>query len=120
MRMAKPTQLALQLLAAMLLGLAPPAQALPFDPLPSAFERWLNSQRNWAAGARLRFSRLADCSDQSAASSPYRLPVYTCLEGELRRSGGGQPSQVCRLKRVSYFPSMGRVRYWSDGCTASG
>lgn len=32
------------------LAAAPAALALPFDPLPSAFQRWLNAQRDWPQG----------------------------------------------------------------------
>jgi len=125
MTMADPTlrarpRLALPLMAALLLGAPQTARAMPFDPLPSAFERWLNSQRDWPQAQRLRFSGLGQCSDQSAASSPYRMPVYTCLQGEVRSDGGDQPSQVCRLKRVSYFPGIRRVRYWTESCKAAG
>ena len=36
------------------LWLAPQqALALPFDPVPSAFERWLNAKRDWPNNQRL-------------------------------------------------------------------
>jgi hypothetical protein len=95
--------------------LATPALALPFDPVPSAFQRWLNARQNWPDAKRVTFSQLAQCSDQSAAHSPYRLPVFTCLAGTVRiERANGQ--QVCGLNRVSYFPSNQRVRYWTARC----
>lgn len=101
------------------LSLMPAAGAalvLPFEPLPSAFETWLNNQRDWPKGQRLQFSRIGQCLDQTARQSPYRMPVYTCLAGEVRISGGTQPSQVCQLQRVSYFPNVKRTRYWTAQC----
>lgn len=92
------------------------ALALPFDPVPSAFERWLNSRRDWPNGQALRFERLAQCSDQTAGGSPYRMPVFTCLEGRVAISATGGKPRVCSLQRVSYFPSQKRVRYWTESC----
>ena len=108
-----------QLLLAGLLalpGAAVAQAALPFEPLPSAFQSWLNNQRDWPKGQRLQFSRIGQCLDQTARQSPYRMPVYTCLAGEVRISGGTQPSQVCQLQRVSYFPNVKRTRYWTAQC----
>jgi hypothetical protein len=95
--------------------LATPALALPFDPVPSAFQRWLNARQNWPDAKRVTFSQLGQCSDQSAAHSPYRLPVFTCLSGQVTlQSATG--TQVCGLTRVSYFPGNQRVRYWTSRC----
>ena len=53
------------------LSLAPQqALALPFDPLPSAFERWLNAKRDWPNNQRLRFAEISECADQSVRLSP--------------------------------------------------
>ena len=93
--------------------------ALPFDPIPSAFQRWLNSQRDWPKGQSVQFSGLGECQDQTAAHSPYRMPVFTCLEGTVRRSGGGQASEICRVLRVSYFPSVKRTRLWTTQCRSA-
>lgn len=101
-------------------GAADAAPALPFTPAPKAFEQWLNSQRNWPHGQRLRFQGLAQCLDQTTRHSPYRTPVYTCLAGEVNLSGGGRPDQRCPLQRVSYFPNMKRVRYWTAQCQPAG
>ena len=93
--------------------------ALPFDPVPSAFQRWLNSQRDWPNNQRLEFSALSQCLDQTARQSPYRMPVYTCLGGTVRKSGGGEPSQLCELQRVSYFPTIQRKRLWTARCRSA-
>ncbi len=99
------------------LSLAPlQALALPFDPLPSAFERWLNAKRDWPNNQRLRFAEISECADQSVRLSPYRMPVYTCLNGTVTISAPGQATRQCRLQRVSFFPSMQRVRYWTESC----
>ncbi len=96
---------------------APPAAlALPFDPLPSAFQRWLNAQRDWPHGEELRFDQLAQCSDQTAAHSPYRMAVFTCLMGRVSIRKASQPPRQCQLQRVSYFPANQRVRYWTSTC----
>jgi hypothetical protein len=92
------------------------ALALPFDPLPSAFERWLNAKRDWPNNQRLRFAEINECADQSVRLSPYRMPVYTCLNGSVAISAPGQATRQCRLQRVSFFPSMQRVRYWTESC----
>ncbi len=105
----------------MMLGPAPGrASSLPFTPTPNGFQAWLNEQRNWPHGQRLSFSGLAQCLDQTTRQSPYRTPVYTCLAGELRLSGGQRPEQRCQLQRVSYFPAMKRVRYWTAQCSPAG
>jgi hypothetical protein len=92
------------------------ALALPFDPVPSAFQRWLNSRHDWPNGQKLRFDDLAQCSDQTAGGSPYRMPVFTCLKGRVALSSTGERPRVCNLQRVSYFPSQKRVRYWTGSC----
>ena len=96
------------------------APTLPFSPAPKAFEQWLNGQRNWPHGQRLHFHGLAQCLDQTTRHSPYRTPVYTCLAGEIQLSGGDRPQQRCTLQRVSYFPNMKRVRYWTAHCQSAG
>ena len=99
------------------LWLAPQqALALPFDPVPSAFERWLNAKRDWPNNQRLRFADISECADQSVRLSPYRLPVYTRLSGSESISAPGQATRRCSLQRVSFFPSMQRVRYWTESC----
>ena len=106
--------------AALLLGLAQfsttTAHALPFDPLPSAFQRWLNSRNDWPYGEQRRFEALAECSDQTAALSPYRMPVFTCIKGKVTLQRPGQAKQQCQIQRVSYFPGNERVRLWTTGC----
>lgn len=92
------------------------ALALPFDPVPSAFERWLNANRDWPNNQRLRFADISECADQSVRLSPYRMPVYTCLSGSVTISAPGQATRRCRLQRVSFFPSMQRLRYWTESC----
>ena len=91
-------------------------QALPFDPIPSAFERWLNSKRDWPNSEQRRFEKLSECSDQTVASSPYRMPVYTCLNGVVQIRRPGISPQACTIERVSYFPSNRQVRLWTSNC----
>lgn len=97
------------------------ARALPFDPLPAAFQQWLNQRQGWPAGPRPRFSDLARCSDLTVAHSPYGQPVFTCVAGRVSfgptPGGSSQSSQTsCRLTRVSYFPTSGAVRFWKTDC----
>ncbi|MFM8260423.1 MAG: hypothetical protein ACKN83_11485 [Vulcanococcus sp.] len=103
------------LLLAGLMACPLPARALPFDPVPSGFQRWLNAQHDWPNNETRRFDQLAQCSDQTAASSPYRMAVYTCLKGRLTIERPGA-SQQCTLQRVSYFPANQRVRVWTGNC----
>ena len=103
------------LLAALGLSL-PPARALPFDPVPSAFQRWLNTKQDWPDDEHRVFEKLAECSDQTAAQSPYRMAVFTCLAGTLTTHRSGSPSRTCTIQRVSYFPTNGRVRVWTGSC----
>ena len=44
------------------------------------------------------------------------MPVYTCLNGTVTISAPGQAARQCRLQRVSFFPSLQRVRYWTESC----
>ena len=104
-------------LASVVVGVAGPLQAIPFDPLPSGFQRWLNAQRGWPGGQQLTFSHLAQCSDQTLPVSPYQMPAFTCLKGDVRYSGGGKPSQVCQLRRITYFPANKKVRIWKGSCS---
>ena len=91
------------------------AQALPFDPTPAAFERWLNLRSRWPQAKDVEFSKLSQCSDQTLRTTPYRRPVFTCLAGEVRiETATG--TQRCQLKRVSYTPSTREVRYWTSRC----
>ena len=99
-----------------LTGTAALAAALPFDPIPSSFQRWLNSRKDWPHNEQRRFTELADCSDQTAASSPYRMPVFTCLTGQVSLQRPGQALQQCQIQRVSYFPDQQRVRLWTNAC----
>jgi hypothetical protein len=92
------------------------ALALPFDPVPSAFQRWLNAKQDWPNHERRSFAGLAQCSDQTAAKSPYRMAVFTCLEGTVTIHRPGQASQRCDLQRVSFFPTNQRVRLWTGSC----
>jgi len=92
------------------------AQALPFDPLPSAFQRWLNSRNDWPYHEQRRFEELAECSDQTAALSPYRMPVFSCMKGKVTLQRPGQAKQQCQIQRVSYFPDQQRVRLWTSSC----
>jgi hypothetical protein len=101
---------------AAVMATAPAALALPFDPVPSAFQRWLNTRQEWPNNEQRRFETLAECSDQTATSSPYRMAVFTCLKGTVSIREPGKPNQLCSLQRVSYFPTNGRVRYWSASC----
>jgi len=105
------------------LSLMPAAGAalvLPFEPTPASFQSWLNSRQTWPSGQTLRFNRIAQCLDQTTRPSPYRTPVFTCLSGEVRLTGGGRPAQTCRLQRVSYFPKTKQVRYWTALCSPAG
>ena len=100
-----------------LLGITPPAAlALPFDPVPSSFQRWLNTRRSWPNNETRRFEKLAECSDQTAATSPYRMAVFTCLAGSVTIQKPGAPAQSCAIQRVSYFPANQRVRVWTGTC----
>ena len=110
-------------LAGMLLwpGATAAARALPFEPLPGAFQQWLNQRQGWPAGPRPQFSELARCSDHTVAHSPYGQPVFTCLAGRVHFSptpgGQGQGRLTrCRLTRVSYVPANGAVRFWKADC----
>lgn len=119
-RISKPLDgLAIGLAAPLLLlGLSlPPVHALPFDPLPSAFQRWLNARRDWPDNAHRVFAKLAECSDQTAAKSPYRLAVFTCLEGTLTIHRRGGTASSCAIRRVSYFPTNQQVRIWTGNCS---
>lgn len=91
------------------------AAPLPFDPLPSAFEAWLNARRGWPDGAELRFSGLDRCLDRSRTSSPYSSPLYQCLAGTVTirdRSG----SRTCQLSQVLFLPRTNEVRYRTLTC----
>ena len=92
------------------------AAALPFDPVPSSFQRWLNSRKDWPQNEQRRFEALADCFDQTAATSPYRMPVFTCLKGRVTLQRPDQAIQRCAIQRVSYFPDQKRVRLWTNDC----
>ena len=92
------------------------ALALPFDPVPSSFQRWLNAKRDWPNNEQRRFEMLAECSDQTAATSPYRMAVFTCLEGKVTLQKPGAATQTCTIQRVSYFPTNQRVRLWTGSC----
>jgi hypothetical protein len=96
------------------------APALPFEPVPSSFQTWLNRRQSWPNGQTLQFSRIAQCLDQTTRPSPYRTPVFTCLSGEVRITGGERPAQICRLQRVSYFPKTKQARYWTAQCRPAG
>jgi len=111
----------LALLAGLLVfpGAALAQTALPFDPLPAAFQTWLNKQRDWPNQQRLEFSALSQCLDQTARQSPYRMPVYTCLGGTVRKREAGKPSQICHVQRVSYFPTIQRKRLWTAQCRSA-
>jgi hypothetical protein len=104
------------LVLAALAASPPVALALPFDPVPSGFQRWLNAQRDWPNHEQRRFEQLAQCSDQTASASPYRMAVFTCLEGSVTIERPGAASQRCTLQRVSYFPTNQRVRVWTGSC----
>ena len=91
---------------------APP----PFASTPLGFERWLNARHDWPHGQRLVFRDLALCDDQTAKVSPYRMPVFTCLQGQLSIREPGKVERFCSLQRVSYFPTNARVRYWTSTC----
>jgi hypothetical protein len=93
-----------------------PALALPFDPVPSAFQRWLNTRNDWPNNEHRSFEKLAGCSDQTAAKSPYRMAVFTCLAGSMTIHSPGGASRTCTLQRVSYFPTNQRVRVWTGSC----
>jgi hypothetical protein len=103
-------------LLSLVFGVSQPLLAMPFDPVPSSFERWLNARRDWPGGQRLSFSRITQCSDQTLPVSPYQAPVFTCLKGDVRYGGSGGPSQVCQLRRVTYYPSNQKVRLWTFNC----
>ena len=92
------------------------ALALPFDPVPSSFQRWLNAKRDWPNNEQRRFETLAECSDQTAATSPYRMAVFTCLQGKVTIQKPGAATQTCTIQRVSYFPTNQRVRLWTGSC----
>ena len=96
--------------------LPPAALALPFDPVPSAFQRWLNAKDDWPNNEQRRFEGLASCSDQTAKSSPYRMAVFTCLAGQVTIERRGAETQTCTIQRVSYFPTNQSVRLWTGSC----
>ena len=103
---------------ALLLLVTPPLKAhtLPFDPLPTAFQQWLNSRQDWPKGSQPRFNGLARCTDKTATASPYGQPVYTCLAGTVTLSQPGGDLRRCELQRVSYYPRSAKVRYWTSNC----
>ena len=92
------------------------ALALPFDPIPSAFERWLNTTWEISNQEQHHFEMLAECSDQTAATSPYRMAVFTCLQGNVTIQRPGAATQSCAIERISYFPINKRVRLWTGSC----
>ena len=99
------------------LGICPPAAlALPFDPVPSSFQRWLNAKDDWPNNEHRVFNNLAACSDQTAAISPYRMAVFTCLEGTVTIHRPGSSTRQCAIERVSFFPTNQRVRVWTGTC----
>ena len=104
------------LLAAALALTPPAALALPFDPVPSAFQRWLNAKKDWPNSEQRRFEKLAECSDQTAENSPYRMAVFTCLAGSVTIKRPAHATQRCAIQRVSYFPTNQRVRVWTGSC----
>ena len=104
------------ILLAALAACPPAALALPFDPVPSGFQRWLNARQDWPNNEQRRFENLAECSDQTATSSPYRMAVFTCLAGSVTIQRAGATTQTCAIQRVSYFPTNQRVRVWTGSC----
>ncbi|MEB3331177.1 MAG: hypothetical protein VKI83_01615 [Synechococcaceae cyanobacterium] len=105
------------LLPPLLLAAAPPgrAGALPFDPLPSAFQHWLNARPTPSGQPPQRFSRLGRCRDTSSGGSPYRSPGYICRSGELTL-GSGRAQRVCRLQEVSFNLRTSKVRQRQVDC----
>jgi hypothetical protein len=91
------------------------AAPLPFDPVPSAFEAWLNSRGGWPDGAELTFSRLSRCFERSANGSPYSSPLYQCLAGTVTiLDAGGR--RTCQLSQVLFLPGTNQVRYQTLAC----
>lgn len=99
--------------------IALPVVALPFDPLPSAFQRWINAAAPGRRPPVVSVQDLGRCVDHTQPSSPYRSPAFTCLQGVvvLRQD----PSRRCALDRISYFPRQERLGLWpSRSCSAAG
>lgn len=95
-----------------------PAVALPFDPLASSFQRWINDTRPGLPSLTVVVRDLGRCVDHSQPSSPYRSPSFTCLRGEvaLRQD----PFRRCPLERISYLPRQERLRIWpARACAAA-
>ncbi|MEY3734995.1 MAG: hypothetical protein RLZZ624_53 [Cyanobacteriota bacterium] len=110
-------QFAPLVLALSSVAVALPADALPFDPLASSFQRWINDTRPGMPQLAIVVRELGRCVDHSQPSSPYRSPSYTCLRGEvaLRQD----LSRRCPLDRISYLPRQERLRLWPMRACAS-
>ena len=114
--MVRPELLGVCLLLLLWPGAPVGARALPFDPLASAFQQWLNQRQDWPPGPRPRFSDLANCSDLTSGHSPYGQAVFTCLAGRVSFAATSGGQKQCALTRVSYYPASGAVRYWTADC----
>lgn len=111
-----PIALAVSVLMGLLLPQA--AAALPFDPVPSSFQRWLNGATPATPALPVTFRDLGACVDNTQALSPYRVPAYTCLRGLVALRADSR--RQCRLDRLTYVPSMERLRLWPvRGCGSS-
>ncbi len=86
----------------------PAARALPFDPIPSSFQRWLNGGSLGASPLPVVFDQLGPCTDNSRPTSPYRSPSFSCTGGvvALRQ----MPSHRCNLDRLTYGPTDMKLR----------
>lgn len=107
-----PQHLPIAMAVLVLMGLSLPqaATALPFDPVPSSFQRWLNGATPSTPALPVTFRDLGDCVDNTQTSSPYRIPAYTCLRGVVALRVDS--SRRCHLDRLTYFPTMERLRLW--------
>lgn len=109
--------LALSVTAMVAITASPAAWALPFDPLPSAFQGWLNARRDWPGGDRRTFEGLAQCSDQTTTRPLYRRAVFTCLGGRVTFRASSGRTRRCAIQRVSYYPGDQRVQLWTGRCS---
>jgi len=84
------------------------ALALPFDPIPSSFQRWLNGTSRGASPLPVVFDQLGPCTDNSRPISPYRSPNFSCSGGvvALRQ----MPARRCSLDRLTYSPTDQKLR----------
>ncbi|MFM8526422.1 MAG: hypothetical protein ACKOCM_12505 [Cyanobacteriota bacterium] len=108
--LARRLSIPLTALVAVVWVLPDSAAALPFDPVPSAFQRWLNAVSPGLPALPVTVSDLGQCVDNTQPSSPYRTAAYTCLKGVVTLRSDA--SRRCALDRIVYAPAQQQLRLW--------